>query len=162
MPNDNWVTMLGADTVNAHMAKCFITIGDERYNAMNAINVSAKVEKEKKEVPILGQTGKGHKSTSWKGSGSAKFHYNSSFFRRKMLEFMATGEDFYFDMQIINEDPTSKSGRQDITLINCNFDSAVIAAFDADSDDPLEEEMDFTFESVKMGQEFTLLPGMSM
>ena len=73
------------DTISASLAECFITIDGNRYNFMQAINLEAKVEKTKSEVPILGKTGKGNKSTGWKGTGSATFHYNTSIFR-KILE----------------------------------------------------------------------------
>lgn len=156
---DNAV-MRGRDAISGAMARCYVTIGENRYNAMNAINVEATVDKNKTEIPVLGQTGKANKATTWKGSGSATFHYNSSLFREKMLEFMHSGEDFYFDMQIVNEDPTSAAGRQDVTLLNCNFDSAVMAKFDADSDDYMDEDMDFTFEDAVMSESFTPLEGM--
>ena len=53
------VKMLAKDTLSAALAECFITIGTRRYNFMQAINVEAKFEKTKTEVPILGKTGKG-------------------------------------------------------------------------------------------------------
>jgi hypothetical protein len=152
--------MRAPDTISGALAQCFITIGDERYNAMNAIKVEATVDKNKTKVPILGKTGKGNKSTSWEGSGSATFHFNSSIFREKVIEFIQTGQDFYFDMQIVNNDPTSAAGTQDVTLIDCNFDATTLAKFDADSDDYLDEDMDFTFEDVKLSTSFTMLDGM--
>lgn len=73
--------MNAKDAVSASLAECFVTIGDNRYNFMQAINLEANFEKNKTEVPILGKTGKGNKATGWKGTGSATFHYNTSIFR---------------------------------------------------------------------------------
>ena len=53
---------------------------------MQAINLEAKFEKNKTEVPILGKTGKGNKATGWKGTGSATFHYNTSIFSHKFAK----------------------------------------------------------------------------
>ena len=53
--------MLAKDTLSASLAECYVTIGDRRYNFMQAINVEAKFEKQKTEVPILGKPGKGNK-----------------------------------------------------------------------------------------------------
>ena len=50
------VTMKAKDTLAAALAECFVTIGDRRYNFMQAINLEAKFEKNKTEVPILGKT----------------------------------------------------------------------------------------------------------
>lgn len=153
------VTMSAKDTVSAKLAECFVTIGTNRYNFMQAINIEAKFERTKTEVPILGKTGSGNKSTGWKGTGSATFHYNTSIFRDMMLKYKETGEDVYFEIQITNEDPTSAVGKQTIVLIDCNIDGGILAKFDADGE-YLDEDMDFTFEDFKMPNRFSTLPGM--
>lgn len=158
MSEEKNTVMLAKDTISASLAQCYVTIGTRRYNFMQAINLEAKFEKSKTEVPILGKTGKGNKATGWKGTGSAKFHYNTSVFRKMMLDYKETGKDTYFDIQIINEDPTSSVGRQEINLIDCNIDGGILAKFDADSE-YLDEDMDFTFEDFTMPEEFKELVG---
>lgn len=158
------ITMQAKDTLSATLAKCYIEITNksgkkDRYNFMQAINLEAKFEKTKSEVPILGKTGKGNKATGWKGTGSATFHYNTSIFREMMLEFKNTGQDVYFDIQIENEDPTSAAGKQEIVLVGCNIDGGILAKFDADAE-YLDEDMDFTFEDFKMPSTFNILDGM--
>lgn len=152
-------TMAAKDTISAKLAECFVTIKGNRYNFMQAINLEAKFEKTKTEVPILGKTGKGNKSTGWKGTGSATFHYNTSIFREMMRDFKNTGEDVYFEIQVTNEDPTSDAGRQTVVLMGCNIDGGIIAKFDADGE-YLDEDMDFTFEDFEIAESFNVLPGM--
>ena len=123
------VVMKAKDTVFAALAECFVTIGTRRYNFMQAINLEAKFEKNKTEVPILGKTGKGNKASGWKGTGSATFHYNTSIFRQMMLQYK-----------------------------DCNIDGGVLAKFDADGE-YLDEDMDFTFEDFKMPEAFKDLEG---
>ena len=151
--------MRGKDALSAKLAECFITIDGRRYNFMQAINFEASFERTKTEVPILGKTGGGNKSTGWKGTGSATFHYNTSIFREMMLKFKDTGEDTYFEIQVSNEDPTSAAGRQTIVFLDCNIDGGILAKFDADGE-YLDEDMDFTFEDFKMPEKFALLAGM--
>ena len=151
--------MNAKDSVSASLAECFVTIDGNRYNFMQAINLEANFEKTKTEVPILGKTGKGNKSTGWSGSGSATFHYNTSIFRELLYKFKETGEDIYFDIQITNEDPTSAVGRQTVILKDCNMDGGILAKFDADGE-YLDEDMDFTFEDFEMPEKFTTLRGM--
>ena len=146
------------DTVSARLAECYVTIDGDRYNFMQAINLEAKAEKNKIEVPILGKIAKGNKSGSLKYTGKAKFHYNTSIFNRVMEHYKNTGEDLYFDMQIINEDPTSAAGKQEIMLYDCNLDGVTLAAFDADGD-YLSDEVNFTFEDWDMPTEFESLDG---
>lgn len=156
----NNITMKAKDSISAKLAECFITVGNNRYNFMQAINLKANFEKTKSEVPILGKTGRGHKSTGWNGTGSATFHYNTSIFRQMMEDFKNTGNDVYFDIQITNDDPTSAAGRQTVVLVGCNIDGGILAKFDADNDDYLDEDMDFTFEDFKIPEKFSLLEGM--
>lgn len=152
--------MAGRDAVFASLAECYATIDGTRYNLMQAINLEAKMEKTKTEVPILGKTGKGNKASGWKGTGSATFHYNTSVFRKFMKKYKESGTDFYFDIQVTNSDPTSRVGSQTIILKDCNLDSITLTKFDADGE-YLDEEMDFTFEDWEMiGDGFNLLEGM--
>lgn len=154
------VTMHPRNAVSAKMAECYITIEGERYNFMSALNVEVTFEKEKTEVPILGRMNKGHKATGANITGSAEFHLNQSIWAKLAKRFQDTGEDIYFDMQITNEDKTASDvGRQTIILYDCNFDSVLLAAFDADGD-YLTQSIDFTAESFEIPEEFTQMVGM--
>ena len=152
------IVMKAKDTVFAGLAECFVTIGSRRYNFMQAINLEAKFEKNKTQVPLLGQTGRGNKASGWKGTGTATFHYNTSIFRELMVKYKETGEDIYFGIQVSNDDPTSGAGRQTMILMDCNIDGGVLAKFDADGE-YLDEKMDFTFEDFKMPETFKDLEG---
>ena len=153
-------TMKAKDAVSASLAECFVTIDGNRYNFMQAIDLEATFEKQKTEVPILGKTGRGNKSTGWRGTGTATFHYNTSIFRELLYRYKNTGEDIYFDIQVTNEDPTSSVGRQTVILKDCNIDGGVLTKFDADAD-YLDETLDFTFEDFEIPEKFNMLPGMN-
>ena len=152
-------TMNAKDSVSSKFSVFYLTIYNNRYNFMQAINLEANFEKTKSEVPILGKTGSGNKSTGWKGTGSATMHYNSSIMRELMERFKKTGEDVYFDIQVTNEDPTSSVGRQTVILKDCNIDGGVLAKFDADGE-YLDEDIDFTFEDFEIPEKFKMLNGM--
>lgn len=153
------ITMKAKDAMSAKLAECFVTIGSNRYNFMHMINFEAKFEKTKTEVPALGKTGSGNKTTGWKGTGSATCHYVSSIMRELLVRYKDTGEDVYFEIQVTNEDPTSAAGRQTVVFIDCNTDGGILSKFDADGE-YLDEDIDFTFEDFKMPETFKLLNGM--
>ena len=153
------VSMNVKDAISASLAECYVTIEGKRYNFMQAINLEAKMEKTKKTVPILGKTGKGNRSSGWKGTGSATFHYNTSIFRELLSKYKESGEDTYFDIMVTNEDKTSSVGRQTVILKDCNVDGGVLAKFDTEAE-YLDEEMDFTFEDWEIPEKFTPLEGM--
>jgi len=144
--------MNAKDAVSASLAKCFVTIEGNRYGFQT-------LDEEIGLFPILGKTGKGNKSTGWKGTGNATFHYNTSIFRKLLKRYKDTGEDIYFDIQVTNEDPSSAVGRQTVILKDCNLDGGVLTKFDADAE-YLDESIDFTFEDFEMPEEFTNLAGM--
>lgn len=152
--------MHARDTISASLAECFVTIEGNRYNFMQAVSLEASFEKTKKEVPILGKTGKGNKATGWKGTGKATFHYNTSVFRELMLRYKKTGEDIYFDIQVSNEDSTAAAGRQTVVLKDCNINGGILAKFDADGE-YLDEDMEFTFEDFEIPEKFKILDGMN-
>ncbi len=116
------ITMKASDVIWAGQASCHITIGDSRYNFMQAVELEAKLEKKKVSVPILGRTGVGHKAVGWEGTGKATFYFSQSIFRELLLDYNSSGKDVYFDIQITNEDATSTIGKQTIVLMDCNID----------------------------------------
>ncbi|WP_225231241.1 phage tail tube protein [Solibacillus faecavium] len=152
-------TMHARDAVHGAQGRAFVTIEGNRYLFANLINLEARMDKTKTQVPIMGRTGKGNKSTGWEGTGSATFHFNTSIFRKLLKRYKDTGEDIYFDIQVTNEDSSSSIGRQTTILIDCNMDGGIIAALDADAE-YLEDSVDFTFEDWDMPEEFSILAEM--
>lgn len=155
----NSATMNAWDALSSAMAECYVTIEGKRYRFMQAINLEAKVEKKKMQVPILGRMGRGNKGVGWSGSGRATFHYNSSIFREILYHFKESGEDLYFDIQITNDDPVATVGRQTVILKNCNLNGGVLAKFSAE-DEYLAEDISFTFEDFEIPEKFSELAGM--
>lgn len=156
----NNTKMLAKDSISAKLAQCFITLNGNRYNFMSMTKFEAKFKKNKKKVAILGKTGSGNKETGWEGTFSATMHYNTSVMRELMEQFKDTGEDAYFETQILNYDPTSDAEMQEVDLIGCNLDEGILAKFDATSEDSLDEDVSGTFEDFKIPRKFTLLDGM--
>lgn len=148
-------TMHARDAISGASGEAFVTIEGRRYKWANIINLEARMEKSKTQVPIMGRPGKGNKATGWEGTGSATFHFNSSVFRKMLYRYKETGEDLYFDIQTSNEDKSSTVGRQTIILKDCNLDGGLLAALDADAE-YLEDSFDFTFEDWEMPEEFNL------
>jgi len=152
----NKVVIRGKDSVSAKLAECFIRVGNNCYNFMQAIDLDAKFERSKAKVPILGQTGAGNKSTGWRGIGKATFHYNSYIFRHMMSELKNTDEDVYFEIQVSNHSPNLSIGRQTIIFVGCNVEGGILAKFDA-NDEYLDEKLEFTFEDFRMPQKFSVI-----
>lgn len=153
-------TMHARDAIHGAQGRAYVTIEGNRYLFAQLINLEARMDKTKTQIPIMGKTGKGNKATGWEGTGSATFYFNTSIFRKLLKRYKDTGEDIYFDIQITNEDGSAKAvGRQTTILKDCNLDGGIIAALDADSE-YLEDSVDFTFEDWDLPEEFSILPEM--
>jgi hypothetical protein len=76
-----------------------------------------------------------------------------------LKKYKETGQDLYFDIQVVNDDPSSAAGRQSCTLVGVNLDGGILAKFDADGD-YLSEDISFTFEDFEFPESFGMLSGM--
>lgn len=139
-------TLNAPDTISGKEGRAYAKINGNNEDLFMAKNIESTVEKAKSEVKAIGKRMTGHKTTGGNGTGSMTLYYLTPLFRQLVKRWKETGVDIYFDMVIENEDPSSAAGKQSILLIGCNLDSVVLAKLDGDSDDPLDEDIDFTFE----------------
>lgn len=148
-----------SDAISGKQARAYATINGRIEELFYARSIEATIEKNKVDVPILGKTNLPQRSAGWKGTGTLTIYYVTSVFRKLMLDYIKKGEDFWFDLQVINEQPGSSAGKQTAVLKRCNLDSVIATRFDATSDDMLEEEMPFTFSDYDLQNEFNTVTG---
>ena len=139
-------TLRAGDTISGREGRAYAKINGNNEELFYLKSIEATVEKAKAEIKALGRRMTGHKTTGENGSGSVAMYYMSPLFRSLLLQYHKTGQDLFFDIVVENADLTSAAGKQTVLLRDCNLDSTVLAKLDADSDDPMDEEMDFTFE----------------
>ena len=147
-------TLNAPDTISGREGRAYAKINGNNEELFFAKSVEASVEKSKSEVKAIGKRMTGHKTTGANGTGSMTLYYLTPLFRQMLKEWKDTGVDIYFDLVIENDDPASSAGKQSILLMGCNLDSVVLAKLDGDSDDPLEEDADFTFENFDILEAF--------
>ncbi|MGG4552256.1 phage tail tube protein [Paenibacillus humicus] len=145
------------DAISGKTARAFVTINGRVEELLYGKTGEATAEKNKVDVPVLGKTNTPQRAAGWKGTGTLTVYYVTSIFRELMINYIKTGEDFWFDLMMVNEQPGSAAGKQTIILKNCNVDSLILSKFDATSDDMLEEEIPFTFEDVDMPDMFNTI-----
>jgi hypothetical protein len=147
------------DGISGKQARAYIIVGEQRHELFYAKALEATIEKNKVDVPVLGRTNTPQRSAGWSGSGTLTIYYATSMFRQLMRTYIQTGQDFWFDLVVTNEQPGSSTGRQTVQLKGCNLDSVIAARFDASSDDMLEEEMPFTFNDYEIHEQFNTITG---
>lgn len=137
------------DIISGQEGRAFATINGEVHEMFYVRNIRAVAEKRKSEIRTLGKRGTQRKTAGWSGTGSMTIYYVTSKFRQLMYKYIKTGIDTYFDITIVNEDPSSTIGKQTVTLIDVNLDNVVMAALDTEADE-LDEDCDFTWEDIDM------------
>ena len=142
------------DAISGKEGVAYAKIDGNNEELFFAKTIEATVEKSKSEIKSIGRRMTGHKTTGMSGSGSMTLYYFSPLFRNLLKQYKETGVDLYFDLVIENNDPASAAGKQSVLLMDCNLDSVVLTKLDGDSDDPLDEDVDFTFEDFDILQAF--------
>lgn len=148
-------TLNAPDTISGKEGRAYAKIDGNNEDLFFAKTIESTVEKSKSEVKAIGKRMTGHKTTGGNGTGSMTLYYMTPLFRQMIKQWKETGQDIYFDMVIENDDQESSAGKQSALLIDCNLDSVVLGKLDGDSDDPLDEDVDFTFEDFDILTPFT-------
>lgn len=143
----NWLK--AGDTISGQEGRAFTTIDGNVEEAFYIKNFEAKANKEKTDVKTLGKRGTQHKANGWSGDGSMNIYYVTSLFRKLMYEYIKTGKDTYFDVMVVNEDPSSSIGKQTVVVKDVNLNSVVMAKLDTDSN-VLDEDVDFTWDDIEV------------
>ncbi len=148
-------TLNAPDTISGKEGRAYAKINGNNEELFMAKTIEANVEKNKSEIKAIGKRMTGHKTTGANGAGSMTLYYMTPLFRSMIKQWKETGVDVYFDMVVENDDQESSAGKQSTLLIGCNLDSVVLAKLDGDSDDALDEDVDFTFEDFDILTPFT-------
>lgn len=148
------MTMKSKDAISGKEGTVYINTADKRIEVGNLLRLDATMTKQKSEVRAVGKRSTGYKADGWSGAGTMSFHYNQSFLRSDMYDYVKTGIDHYYEVEVVNEDKSSIVGRQMVVLKDVNIDSIILTQVDSD-DGVLEEDVPFTFEDFEIPAKFT-------
>lgn len=152
------ITMDAMDTVNGKMASCFMTVNGQRRKVMELKKFEANSKKNKSTIPILGRMTDGNVARGDAGTWSATVYYVSDFLREVYMKYLEDGIDFYFEIQVTNEDPKTSIGAHSYVFEGCNLDGMTMALIDIESE-ALEETIEGTYEKARLVKKFNELKG---
>jgi hypothetical protein len=136
---------MGQNSISSKEGQGFITRNGQNKHLFRAKSIEAKLTKNKSDIRMLGNRMVGHKTTSMQGAGTLVIYQVSSDFKQDFIDYIRSGQDMYFSLQVETEDKSTPFGRESIVIPGCNFDEVTIADLSAE-DGILEQEMPFTFE----------------
>lgn len=141
------------DTISGQEGMAYTEIDGRNEPMFYLKNINAVVEKQKVQGRTLGKRGDQNKTIGWGGTGSLTVYKVTSKFVEMAIDYVKNGRDLFFNITIVNEDPTSAIGAQRVLLVDVNLNSYPIALLDIDAE-ALEEEMDFTFDDLDLLEAF--------
>lgn len=121
------------DVPSAKEAEAFVTVGEQRYNLLNAKNFEGKANISTKEIPVLGKIISGRKPTGMVVQAKMTVYKCSEMFDRIVTEYKNTGHLPVFELQTTNNDAATCMGRSTKVYHNCVIDGDVLLSmFDAE------------------------------
>ena len=130
------------DAVNAKLGSCYVTINGSRKLWLQVKEVKCTANISDADVPMLGTLEKGSKITGIGYSGSMTIYDVDSAVNDMVQKIGSTAVVPYFDLQVVNEDSTSSSGRRSGVFTDCHV-SGDIDLMKLGGDDFLMQEVNF-------------------
>lgn len=139
----------GSNVINSKSGTVTANIDGQNIELIDLTKCTAKIEKNKEDVQVIGSLWNKKKTTSISGTGSMEGVVINSNWAKLGQTIGTSGKDTFFDITVIVEDETSNVGKQTVVLKNANLDD--IPLFDLEADDGLMDwETDFSFEGMNL------------
>lgn len=145
------------DAISGKEGTVFATIKGQVIEFAELVKIEARINLIKADVKAVGKRMKGSKVVGAEGVGSWTIHYHRPEMRDLVYSYVKTGDIPIIDVMVNNADITSRAGKQSVLLKNLIPDSALIAALDADSEDLLTDESDFTWDDLELLERFNVV-----
>lgn len=142
------------DTISGKEGTAYLKIDGRNEELFRAKSIEAKIEIKKGAVKCIGRRMEGSKPTGMKGSGTLKLYYGFPLFADVVKQYKESGRALYFDLVLTNSDAASSAGTQTVLVKDCSIDGMLLSKLDGDTDDPLEDEISFTFEDYEYLETF--------
>lgn len=133
------------NTLNGNEGKGFITINGKTRELFELLSIEAVIEMVVSERKIMGNRMAQNKVAGAKGTGSIKMYFNNADLLKEIQNYIKTGKYPDISIQAYIDDKTSSVGRQEVVLRNVIINKLLAIKLDADTEDGLTDESDFTF-----------------
>lgn len=144
--SDNYVRL--ADTISSKEGKAFITINGKVRELFEISSLKAQIDLTVQARRMLGHRMTQHKVVGAEGTGSMTMYFMNSDMLKLAVSYLKEGAFGDISIRVVNEDPQSSIGKQEITLTNVLLKTIPVATLDDQSDDPITIDSDFTFDSL--------------
>lgn len=144
---DNYTRL--ADTISSKEGKAYITINGSNRELFEIVSLKAQLDLNVQSKRMMGHRMTQHKVVGAEGTGSMTMYFMNSDMLRLALDYIKNGKYGGLKLQVKNEDDQSTVGSQEVVLLNVLLKTIPVATLDADSDDPVTIDTDFTFDDIE-------------
>ncbi|MBS6502158.1 MAG: phage tail tube protein [Clostridium sp.] len=138
-----------ADTISSKEGKAYITINGSNRELFEIVSLKAQLDLNVQNKRMMGHRMMQHKVIGAEGTGSMTMYFMNSDMLRLALDYIKKGKYGGLKLQVKNEDEQSTVGTQEVLLLNVLLKTIPVAVIDADSDDPVTIDTDFTFDDIE-------------
>lgn len=146
--------LLARDTVNGAEGQIFITVDGKNIEMASMRNITVQAEMQDNDMRVIGTRLIQNKTNGAKLSGSGNIYYGSNLFLDMLLEYINTGVMPEFSIQIVNNDPSTSIGSQNMIYYNCKLTGTVPMSVLNDEEAMLNYDFSFSVGRVARMESF--------
>lgn len=147
--------LLAQDTVNGAEGSIFITRNGKNVQIAGMRNITTQADIQSTEMRVVGTRLIQDKPNGVKMTGSGNIYYGSNIFLDMLLEYIKTGIMPEFSIQIINKDPATTIGSQNMVYYGCKLTGTVPMSILNDEDQMLNYDFSFSISKVSRLKKFS-------
>lgn len=136
--------LLAQDTVNGAEGQVFITVKGKNTEIAGMRNITTQVELQDTDMRVIGTRVIQTKTNGAKLSGTGNIYYGSNIFTDMVLQYINTGVMPEFSIQIVNNDPSTTIGTQNIIYYNCRLTGSLPLSILNDEEAMLNHDFSFS------------------
>lgn len=140
--------LLAQDTVNGAEGSIFITRNGKNQQIAGMRNINTQAEIQSTEMKVIGTRLIQDKPNGVKMTGTGNIYYGSNVFLDMLLEYIKTGVMPEFSIQIINKDPATTIGSQNMVYYGCKLTGTVPMSILNDEEELLNYDFSFSIGKV--------------
>lgn len=146
--------LLAKDTVNGAEGKVFVTRDGKNIEVAGMRNIRVNAEIQSSDMKVIGTRTIQQKSNGAKLTGTGNIYYGTPLFTEMVLQYINTGVMPQFDIQIINNDPTTSVGSQNMAYYGCSLTGTIPLSILNSEEQMLNYDFNFSYTRVAQLQAF--------
>ena len=117
--------LLSKDTVSGASGKVILTVDGKNVEVAGMRNITTNAEIQSTDMRVIGTKRIQDKPNGAKLTGKGNIYYGSNLFTDMVLDYINRGIIREFTVQIINDDPATSLGSQDMAHYGCHLTGTI-------------------------------------